>query len=133
MLQASAIRKKRRVKYNYSGTAEDRLFELSYCHKHHGTLTCICKDCNEKADPICDEALSSSCADLQCNETHLVHRERLKVKRQLKQNGDNGMQEPAIHIRCITSGNTVMKSSKNRDNITKVDGVIAFKIKRAGV
>lgn len=133
MLQASAIRKKRRVKYNYPGSAEDKLFEPSYRHKHHGAPTCICKDCNEKSDPVCAEAPSSSCADLQCNETHLVPRERLKAKRQLEQNSDSNVQEPAIHIGRIASGDTVMKSGKDRDSIAKEDGVIAFEMEGAGV
>jgi nucleoside phosphorylase len=133
ILQASAIRKKRRAKYNYPGTAEDQLFKPSYRHKHHVAPTCICKDCNKKSDPVCEEALSSSCADLQCNEGHLVPRERLKAKGQLEQDNDSGVQKPAIHIGRVASGDTVMKSGEDRDNIAKEDGVIAFEMEGAGV
>ena len=133
ILQANAIRNRRRVNYAYPGTAEDKLFEASYRHKHHGTATCICKDCTKKSDPACDEALSSSCAQLQCDETYLVSRERLKAKRQLEKADSSDVQEPAIHIGRIASGDTVMKSGEDRDNIAKDDGVIAFDMEGAGV
>jgi len=133
MLQANAIHRKRRVNYTYPGTAEDKLFEPSYRHKHHGTTTCICKDCTKKFDPVCEEALSSSCAHLQCDETYLVSRERLKMKRQLEQANNSDVQEPAIHIGRIASGDTVMKSGEDRDSIAKADGVIAFDMEGAGV
>ncbi|KAI9780999.1 MAG: hypothetical protein M1839_006438 [Geoglossum umbratile] len=133
ILQANAGHQKRRVKYNYPGTTEDRLFEPSYRHKHHDTPMCICKDCNEKSDPVCEGSLSSPCADLQCNEMHLVPRERLNVKRQLEWAGDSSAQDPAIHIGRIASSDTVMKSGEDRDNIAKENGVIAFEIEGAGV
>jgi nucleoside phosphorylase len=85
-LQTSAVHKKRQVKYNYPGTAEDKLFEPSYRHKHRGNVACICKDCNGKLDPVCEKALGLSCTSLQCSEMHLVPRDRLKAKRQLEQN-----------------------------------------------
>ena len=131
ILQANAIRNRRRVNYAYPGTAEDKLFEASYRHKHHGTATCICKDCTKKSDPACDEALSSSCAQLQCDETYLVSRERLKAKRQLEKADSSDVQEPAIHIGRIASGDTVMKSGEDQDNIAAQDDVIAFEMKNA--
>ncbi|KAI9867914.1 MAG: hypothetical protein M1813_007736 [Trichoglossum hirsutum] len=132
-LQVSAIRRGDRAKYNYPGTAEDKLFEPSYRHKHHGITSCICSCCNDKPDPICDEALASSCADLQCDDTYLVPRERLKTKRQLEQDGNSEVQEPSIYIGRIASGGTVMKSGEDRDRIAKEDGVIAFEMEGAGV
>jgi nucleoside phosphorylase len=132
-LQVSAARRKRRAKYNYPGTAEDKLFKPSYRHKHHGTPACICKHCNEKSDPVCEEALNSSCADLLCDETYLMPRERLKTKRQLEQDDETNVQEPAIHIGRIASGDTVMKSGEDRDSIAKQDDVIAFEMEGAGV
>jgi nucleoside phosphorylase len=132
-LQASAIRRKRRAKYNYPGTTEDKLFEPSYRHKHHGITACICNYCNDQSDPVCDEALNSSCADLRCDETYLVPRERLKTKRQLEQDSNSEVQEPTIHIGRIASGDTVMKSGEDRDRIAKQDGVIAFEMEGAGV
>ena len=62
-----------------------------------------------------------------------MHWEQLKVKRQLKQNNDSRVQEPAIHIRRITSDDTVMKSGKDCDNITKLNSIIAFEMKEADV
>jgi len=132
-LQNSAIQNKRRIKYSYPGTAEDKLFEPSYRHKHHSAPMCICRDCNNKSDPVCEEALSSSCSNLRCDEIYLLPRERLNEKRGLEQAGMIGVQDPAIHIGRIASGNTVMKSGEDRDNIAKENGVIAFEMEGAGI
>ncbi|RLM00031.1 hypothetical protein CFD26_107873 [Aspergillus turcosus] len=132
-LQENATQKRRRAKYNYPGTGEDKLFEPTYRHKHHGAPRCACKDCHTKSDPVCEEALRSSCAELQCSEMHLVPRQRLNAKRQLEQDGCSGVQEPVIHIGRIASGDAVIKSGEDRDNIAKETGVIAFEMEGAGI
>ncbi|KAH8651689.1 nucleoside phosphorylase domain-containing protein [Ilyonectria robusta] len=80
-LQAKVAQTRRRGKFDYPGPAEDRLFEPTYRHKHHVSPTCICGDCFSDLDPVCDEVLSSSCADLGCDDEHLITRERLQAKR----------------------------------------------------
>lgn len=132
-LQANAMQRKRRVKYSYPGTADDKLFESSYRHKHRVSPTCICSDCHGRIDPICDEALKSSCDDLGCDERYLVVRERLETKRQLDQTKDEEELEPVIHVGSVASGDTVMKSGENRDRIAKKENVIAFEMEGAGV
>jgi nucleoside phosphorylase len=132
-LQANATRRKRGGKYKYPGTAEDKLFEASYRHKHHVSPTCICSGCHGKSDPVCDEALNSLCDDLGCDERYLVLRERLEMKRQLEQDNGDEAQEPAIHVGPIASGDTVMKSGEDRDRTSKEAGVIAFEMEGAGV
>ncbi|OTA54143.1 purine and uridine phosphorylase [Hypoxylon sp. EC38] len=112
--------------FQYPGVEQDRLFESSYRHKHHrklGNGECkICDRCESKTDPICDEAQESSCHDLGCN-GKLVYRRRLAA--------DNP--QLAIHIGTIASGDTVMKSGEDRDEIARKYRVIAFEMEAAGV
>jgi nucleoside phosphorylase len=131
-LQVNAAQRKLRGKYSYPGTAEDNLFESSYRHKHYISETCICRDCYGKSDPVCGEALNSSCEDLGCDKAYPVARERLETKRQLEQDKSDEAQEPAIYVGPVASGDTVMKSGEDRDRISKQEGVIAFEMEGAG-
>ncbi|KAH7123380.1 putative kinesin [Dactylonectria estremocensis] len=131
-LQANVAQTRRRGKYDYPGPAEDRLFEPTYRHKHHVSPTCSCRDCFSDVDPVCDEALSSSCADLGCDDEHLVTRERLQAKRQSEHDDSDTAQQPAVHVGAVASGDTVMKSAADRDMLSKEAGVIAFEMEGAG-
>ncbi|KAH7110651.1 hypothetical protein B0J13DRAFT_661792 [Dactylonectria estremocensis] len=95
-LQAKVAHTKRRGKYDYPGTAEDKLFEPTYRHKHHVSPSCICRDCFRDSDSVCDEALSSTCADLGCDDGHLVARERLRAKQQSEHDGSDTARQPAV-------------------------------------
>ncbi|KAH7132719.1 nucleoside phosphorylase domain-containing protein [Dactylonectria macrodidyma] len=132
-LQASVAQTKRRGKYDYPGTAEDKLFEPTYRHKHHVSPTCICRDCFSDLDPVCDEALSSLCADLGCDDEHLVARKRLQAKRQSEHDGGDATPQPAVHVGVVASGDTVMKSAADRDRLSREAGVIALEMEGAGV
>lgn len=132
-LQANAGQRKRRDKYRYPGTMEDNLFKPSYRHKHHLSPTCICRDCDGSSDPVCEDALNSSCQDLGCDKVYLVTRGRLEAKRQLGEDKSDGVQDPAVHVGSVASGDTVMKSGEDRDRIAKKEGVIAFEMEGAGV
>ena len=94
---------------------------------------CICRDCIGEADPVCDEALGLSCADLGCEEGHLVGRDRLYDKRQLEKDGSDAAQEPVLHLGAVASGDIVIKSAADRDRIAKKEKVIAFEMEGAGV
>ncbi|KAL7920802.1 hypothetical protein ACQKWADRAFT_297339 [Trichoderma austrokoningii] len=115
---------KHRDKYRYPGTDKDKLFEPSYRHKHRDSAACICSSCHGRKDPVCDEALGSSCDELGCDEEYLV--ERIRLREQDK------AQEPAIYLGAVASGDTVMKSGEDRDRIAKKEGVIAFEMEGAG-
>ncbi|KFA54470.1 hypothetical protein S40293_08006 [Stachybotrys chartarum IBT 40293] len=132
-LQANAAVKKVLHKYCYPGSVEDKLFESSYRHKHHVAPTCICSDCRGRSDPVCNEALTSSCDELGCDPAFLVSRERLDKKRLLEGANDRVAHEPAIHIGAVASSDTVMRSAEERDRISKKEGVIAFEMESAGV
>ena len=63
-----------------------------------------------------------SCQQLKCNERELVVRARPIQS-----------SNPVIHFGLVASGDTVMKSGKDRDDIAARDGVIAFEMEGAGV
>lgn len=131
-LQAKAASKRRigKGRYKFPGASQDKLFESSYRHKHHDSTTCICHGCTSNMDPVCDEALGSSCVDLKCDEIHLVRRERLDEK---WNENDTTAQQPAIHIGAVASGDSVIKSAAHRDRIAEQENVIAFEMEGAGV
>ncbi|KAF3361350.1 hypothetical protein VdG1_00959 [Verticillium dahliae VDG1] len=136
-LQANVAQTRRRGKYDYPGTTEDKLFEPSYRHKHHMSLTCICRDCLSDFDPVCDEALSSSCASLGCDDKHLIARKRPQAQSQsqsqLEHEGGDTSPQPAVHVGVVASGDGVMKSAADRDRLSREAGVIAFEMEGAGV
>ncbi|KAJ5390821.1 nucleoside phosphorylase domain-containing protein [Penicillium cataractarum] len=121
-------RTKRRTKYDYPGASNDKLFEPTYRHKHHVSPDCICRHCASDKDPVCEVALGSSCADLGCDEKHLVTRERLFARHY-----DHDVHELAIHLGAVASGDKVVKSAVYRDKIARETGVIAFEMEGAGV
>ncbi|KAK6197686.1 hypothetical protein LQW54_010648 [Pestalotiopsis sp. IQ-011] len=134
-VQAKAVSKRRigRERYRYPGTAKDILFEPDYRHKHHGRPTCACRDCLHDLSPVCEDAIRMSCIDLGCDETRLMKRQQLEEKQQLEREGNAAMQQPAIHIGAIASGDAVIKSAVHRDKIAQEEGVIAFEMEGAGV
>ncbi|UKZ67791.1 uncharacterized protein TrAtP1_008949 [Trichoderma atroviride] len=121
-LQENAI--KHQEKYRYPGANKDKLFESGYRHMHRKLATCICSSCHGRKDPVCDEALTSSCDDLGCDEEYL---ERSRTNKE-----QDEAQGPAIYIGAVASGDTVMKSGEDRDRIAKKEGVIAFEMEGAG-
>ena len=106
----------------YPGTAEDRLFKSTYRHKHHNPLECaICAN-DDGRDDVCEKAIVMSCQQLKCDEQELVLRARPIQS-----------SNPVIHFGLVASGDTVMKSGEDRDNIAARDGVIAFEMEGVGV
>ena len=63
-----------------------------------------------------------SCQELKCHERELVLRARLTQP-----------SNPVVHFGLVASGDTVMKSGEDRDDIAARDGVIAFEMEGAGV
>jgi len=113
----------------YPGAHEDRLYEPTYRHKHHDSAAAcdICNRCKSKDEKVCEKALISSCAELGCNNGPLVHRARVQ---KLAESSAYG---PLIHFGCVASGDSVMKSSHDRDHLALIPGVIAFEMESAGV
>jgi nucleoside phosphorylase len=106
----------------YPGATEDILFNSTYRHKHHRPLECtICVNDNGR-DEVCDVAIGMSCEQLKCGKQELVHRVRVSQP-----------SKPVIHFGLIASGDTVMKSGEDRDQIAARDGVIAFEMEGVGM
>ncbi|KAL7917916.1 hypothetical protein ACQKWADRAFT_324255 [Trichoderma austrokoningii] len=129
-IQAKATQQGCEAKYSYPGADEDRLFMPGYRHKHRKSATCICSICEEESDPVCEDALKSSCHVLGCEEQYLVPRTRLRRK---WEGGIKEAQDPAIHIGIVGSGDSVFKSGEHRDGIAKPKGIIAFEMEGAGI
>ncbi|KAL7954959.1 nucleoside phosphorylase domain-containing protein [Trichoderma compactum] len=104
-LQDNADRSGYGTKYAYPGLSRDKPFESNYRHKHHESPSCVCKECHERTSPVCDEALSASCKDLDCSSKFLVSRARWIHSQGQQQDAStsNGAQMLAIHIGSVTS------------------------------
>lgn len=118
---------------DYPGPWGDKLYEPTYRHKHQDTPTCdVCIGCQSKSDPVCEAALTLDCETLQCDDKHLIARQRLAVLADKNENKITSA-EPFIHFGLYASGDKVMKSGEEREIIAKEEGVIAFEMEGAGV
>ncbi|KAL6800429.1 nucleoside phosphorylase domain-containing protein [Trichoderma sp. SZMC 28012] len=120
-LQETARRKRRRAKYQNPGAIQNKLFLQDYIHQHQLEQCETCSNA-ESFGEICESASKASCADLGCDETQLVQRDVSFLD-------DGGFN---IFIGRIGSGNTVMKSGRDRDRIAARHNLIAFEMEGAG-
>jgi nucleoside phosphorylase len=104
----------------YPGATEDKLFKRTYQHKHRKPSECVI--CDDDTGDVCDIAVGLSCEQIKCDERELVPRARLSHPF-----------NPIVHFGLIASGDTVMKSGEDRDDIATRDGVIAFEMEGAGM
>ncbi|KAK6499941.1 hypothetical protein TWF481_010297 [Arthrobotrys musiformis] len=118
---------------SYPGAGEDKLFDSSYRHKHPGLSDCrICAACQKKDDPVCLEAIDLACEKLGCEIANLVPRKRLTEAMKDTHQNPHSL-KPEIHFGLVASGDTVMKSAEDRDEIASREGIIAFEMEAAGV
>ncbi|UKZ68423.1 uncharacterized protein TrAtP1_009459 [Trichoderma atroviride] len=120
-------------KYRYPGTAKDRLFRSDYRHMHRGFHGHCCNICDDSSGDVCEDALNATCEELGCEEHYFVERERLQEKQELERNSSEDAQAPSIHLGAVASGDTVLKSGRDRDEIAQNEGVIAFEMEAAGI
>ncbi|KAK3934595.1 nucleoside phosphorylase domain-containing protein [Diplogelasinospora grovesii] len=113
VLQDRAVTRCYRYDYRHPGFVKDKLFPAAYHYKHRGPLGC--DFCTKETESFCAEAARASCAELSCDESRLILRRRLEVKRVLE---SEGAQCPEIFIGGIASGDT--------------QNVIAFEMEGAG-
>lgn len=129
-LQKNAHNKGYGPRYEYPGVYEDKLYKTNYHHKHHNME---CTTCSMADDSTCDEARITNCEDLGCEAAGLVAgRHRLKEKLQSCRNDDRTYQNPDIFFGLVGSGDSVMKSGRDRDRLAEEEGVIAFEMEAAG-
>ncbi|KAM0345671.1 hypothetical protein ACHAPU_006326 [Fusarium lateritium] len=124
----SRRQRRRRGKYDYPGTSQDKLFEAHYRHRHRKAPATCCSE-----GETCDVAPTTTCEDCDCDNKYLIPREQLDFKRDLEQHDPMSAQEPMIYIGSVASGDTVMKSGEDRDRIVKEENVLAFEMEGAGV
>lgn len=119
---------------DYPGARRDKLYEPTYRHKHQSASTCeVCNACQTKNDRVCEDALTLDCSSLQCDDRHLVTRNRLVAQADEQNQKATGNTEPLIHFGLYASGDKVMKSGEEREIIAMEEGVIAFEMEGAGV
>lgn len=123
-------------KYQYPGADKDRLFEAGFRHKHRAPLLpeslCLCND----SAAACEESRTMSCQELGCpdNIQHLVSRERLKPRRYVEHDSRRGdAHSPSIFVGLFGSGDTVLKSGEDRDQMANKYDIMAFEMEAAGV
>ncbi|KAK0712637.1 nucleoside phosphorylase domain-containing protein [Lasiosphaeria miniovina] len=126
----SELQERRPRRYDYPGTALDRLYPSTYRHRHRRMGPCKCTD----RQP-CATAAAATCHTVGCEESEITtSRPRLAQKRRLEGEGETlEAQAPVVHIGSIASGDTVMKSAEVRDQIARDLDVIGFEMEAVGV
>ncbi|KAM0078407.1 hypothetical protein ACKRZS_009127 [Fusarium odoratissimum] len=115
-----------RVPDTYPGRSRDILFPAGYRHKHQDSRECtVCASCCTDADTVCSKALKASCEELGCDIKQTV--------RQIPSNKDEREPSLMIHFGTFASGDTVMKSGKDRDQLIREKSVIGFEMESVGV
>ncbi|KAK1624261.1 phosphorylase superfamily protein [Colletotrichum phormii] len=117
-IQQMTIDAHNRSCYDRPAVEEDSLFEPTCLHRHRDQPGCSCSE-----STACDGAIKASCQELGCDVVYQVVRRRLESKRF----------ESRIHVGCIGSGDTVMKSGEHRDRVAQEHDIIAFEMEGAGV
>nr|RBR01097.1 hypothetical protein FVER53263_10590 [Fusarium verticillioides] len=108
----------------FPGRSKDLLFPVHYRHKHQDSLTCMtCASCHHESDPVCDIAPTSSCDQLGCDTSRCLQ----------KANREEDGLHPLIHYGVFATGDTVMKSARDRDHITKKTQALGFEMESVGV
>jgi nucleoside phosphorylase len=129
----TVLRKELGETATYPGTGEDKLFDPRYHHKHQIPSSCvICAACSQRSDPICEAAFSLTCEQLKCDDRKLIPRHRLGTTGAESAVSGQTVQ-PMVHFGLVASGNMVMKSGEDRDQIAVREDVIAFEMEGAGV
>jgi nucleoside phosphorylase len=118
----------------YPGTGEDKLFDPRYRHKHQISSSCaICAACSQRSDPICEAAFTLTCEQLKCDDHKLIPRHRLGTTGGEAAISGQTVHQPMVHFGLVASGNMVIKSGEDRDQIAAREDVIAFEMEGAGV
>ncbi|RBQ73231.1 hypothetical protein FVER14953_07215 [Fusarium verticillioides] len=115
-----------RVPDAYPGRSKDVLFPAGYRHKHQDALECsVCASCSTDADTVCSESLKATCKELRCDSKQAL--------RQIPSNENEREPSLKIHFGTFASGDTVMKSGKDRDQLIRQQKAIGFEMESAGV
>lgn len=124
-LQSRAKGKRRAANYQYPGAEKDRLFAPSCNCRHHYTGP-------RNPGELCDANRRMLCRGLGCGEQQLIQRNRLSFNQNLEKTGRFETPTPSIFIGNIGSGDTVLRSAKERHRLAKAYDLIAFEMEGAG-
>ncbi|KAG5823921.1 hypothetical protein H9Q74_005991 [Fusarium xylarioides] len=91
----------------FPGRSKDLLFPVGYRHKHQDSLT----------------SLTSSCEQVGCDTSQCLQRD----------NREGDELYALVHFGAFATGDTVMKSAKDRDYITKQTQALGFEMESVGV
>ncbi|KAL9598143.1 MAG: hypothetical protein Q9219_004699 [cf. Caloplaca sp. 3 TL-2023] len=124
--------------YQHPGADNDILYPASYRHKHRSDPCAICARCQHDHDPVCDEARSSTCAQLRCEEHMMAKSERLQEfqdrseRRGVRISRTPRVAHPSVHQGRIASANHTQQSAPLRDRLVQERKAIAFEMEGAG-
>ncbi|KAK4118435.1 purine and uridine phosphorylase, partial [Parathielavia appendiculata] len=110
------------AKVAYPGRSNDMLFRSDYLHKHHKVGQCSV--CAGDVAAVCDQAFERSCEELGCGHLPSDLIPRLRPEHEL---------DPVVHFGLFGSGDTVMRSGTDRDEIADRNGILAFEMEGAGL
>ena len=122
------------AEYKHPGADKDLLINASSHHRHRGPQPpkdpCMCHSSDVGA--VCEESRGMSCETLGCLD-NLIPRKRLETK-QLMQEAERSIdaQSPSIFVGPFGSGDKVLKSARDRDEMAEKYGVLAFEMEGAG-
>ncbi|KAL2880914.1 hypothetical protein SGCOL_003564 [Colletotrichum sp. CLE4] len=125
-IQNKAVKESYDVDYSRP-TYEDVLFEPDYTHRHRSDVQCSCNETQ-----TCEQATKATCEELGCDLKHQVPRRRLESQL-AGQEKTTAEHQPRVFLGSIGSGDTVMKSGKDRDQIARERSLVAFEMEGAGV
>ncbi|RGP81006.1 pfs domain-containing [Fusarium longipes] len=118
---------------SYPGAENDVLFQSQYRHKHHHITACAeCSTCDSPSGTVCVRSRGLSCTDLNCDTSKSIIRQRQRDMIERNHNMQNSY-SPVVHIGKFASGDKVMKSGEDRDEIASIEEIIAFEMEGAGV
>jgi nucleoside phosphorylase len=119
--------------FGYPGLEKDKLYDSSCDHLHQDPTRCnegVCAD----GSSVCKDAIKRSCRDVGCGDERLVARERLKKAQETQSDHPTHTDiDSWIHFGVIASGDTVMKSAKDRDEKARQERtILGFEMEGAG-
>ncbi|KIL85076.1 hypothetical protein FAVG1_11505 [Fusarium avenaceum] len=126
-LQSRAKGKRRAANYQYPGAEKDRLFTPSYKCKHHTPYDIHPNNPGE----VCDAKRKVLCRGFACGEQQLVVR-NLSFDQNWEKVTRFETPSPAVIIGNIGSGDTVLRSAKERERLAKIYDLVAFEMEGAG-
>jgi len=120
-LHLTSIHQKLQNKSAYPGRSKDRLFKPDYRHMHRTPPGC--PKCTANLE-VCLKAVEKTCEELGCGQQASDLESRLRPEQ---------LSQPVVHFGLVGSGDTVMRSGRDRDEIARRHGVIAFEMEAAGM